>query len=205
MPGGVWPLAPLRKRTAFTRAFNFWATPGAKPDANPGALSPLLKKRVLPPFFVSGNRVRWVCMSLVVAGSCLLVAADAAAALQHSPPTSSTPLLPARACRCCRHNASASVWHGCHRTPDTPSPTHLARPARSPLTMRVPRRRRTQLALTSAHSPPPRSLDGETHARRAPARGRRTRPATPPRRVCARYQRAQQPHRRQAPVLSVLV
>ena len=98
-----------------------------------------------------------------------------------------------------------AAWHGCHRTPDTPSPTHLARPARSPLTMRVPRRRRTQLALTSAHSPPPRSLDGETHARRAPARGRRTRPATPPRRVCARYQRAQQPHRRQAPVLIVLV
>ena len=136
---------------------------------------------------------------------CPLPAADAAEALQYSPPTSSTPLLPARACRCCRHDASARVWHGCHRTPDTPSPTHLARPARSPLTMRVPRRRRTQLALTSAHSPPPRSLDGETHARRAPARGRRTRPATPPRRVCARYQRAQQPHRRQAPVLSVLV
>ena len=143
---------------------------GCKTGCKTGRPEPLLKKRVLPPFFISGNRVRWVCMSLVVAGSCLLVAADAAAALQHSPPTSSTPLLPDRACRCCCHRASARVWHRCHRTRNTPSPTHLATPARSLLTTRVPRRRRTQPSRSQARA---YTLLARSTARRVPKEHRR--------------------------------
>ena len=130
---------------------------------------PFLKRGPAHPSSIAAKRSAGVACTYTPY-RCLLVAADAAAALQHSPPTSSTPLLPDRACRCCCHRASARVWHRCHRTRNTPSPTHLATPARSLLTTRVPRRRRTQPSRSQARA---YTLLARSTARRVPKEHRR--------------------------------